>query len=104
VAFGLGHLRQHASEDPGLLARLAAAVQRRHAELAETAGLNQRVFEALTVIAAGGFAPREIAVGFSRVMQLQNDMDSARRTSLIRLGFSATDAQALSSLHTRNFM
>lgn len=104
VAFGLAHLRHHAGEDPGLLARLSVAVHRRHAELAETAGLNERVFEALTILAAGGFSPREIRVGFDRVMQLQTDMDSARRTSLVRLGFSEADAQALSLLHTRNFM
>ena len=104
VAFGLAHLRRHAVEDPGLLPRLSAAVHRRHAELAETAGLNERVFEALTIIAAGGFSPQQIGTGFTRVMQLQSDMDSARRTSLIRLGFSQTDAQALSQLHTRNFM
>jgi hypothetical protein len=104
VAFGLAHLRSHAAEDPGLLVRLSAAVHRRHAELAETAGLNERVFEALTIIAAGGFSPREIAEGFERVMQLQADMDSARRSSLIRIGFTEADAHALSQLHTRNFM
>jgi hypothetical protein len=104
VAFGLAHLKRHASEDAALLPRLTLAVQRRHAELAETAGLNERVFEALTVIAAGGFSPNEIGVGFNRVMQLQADMDSARRGSLERIGFSEADAQALSKLHTRNFM
>jgi hypothetical protein len=104
VAFGLAHLKRHASEDSGLLARLSVAVHRRHAELAETAGLNERVFEALTIIAAGGFSPSEIGVGFSLVLQLQADMDSARRGSLVRLGFSEADAQALSQLHTRNFM
>jgi hypothetical protein len=29
---------------------------------------------------------------------------AARRTSLVRLGFSDVEAQALSQLHTRNFM
>jgi hypothetical protein len=104
VAFGLAHLRRQAREDPGLLARLAAAVQRRHGELAQTAGLNERVFEALTIIAAGGFSPREIGAGFERVMQLQSDMDSARRASLQRLGFAESEARELSLLHTRNFM
>jgi len=104
VAFGLAHLRRHAAEDASLLSRLSNAVQRRHAELAQTAGLNERVFEALTVIAAGGFTPHEIGAGFQRVMQLQADMDSARQTSLLRLGFSETEAQSLSQLHTRNFM
>jgi hypothetical protein len=104
VAFGLSHLRRHAEEDPGLLARLTLAVHRRHAELADTAGLNALVFEALTVLAAGGFAPGQIRSGHLRVMQLQADMDQARRSALARLGFSADEAAALSGLHTRNFM
>lgn len=104
VAFGLAHLRRHAAEEPTLLARLARAMERRHAELAQTAGLNERVFEGLTVIAAGGFSPVEIARGHARVMQLQADMNHARRTSLAKLGFPEDEAAALSQLHTRNFM
>lgn len=104
VAFGLAHLRRHAQEDPALPARLAQAMHRRHAELAQTAGLNERVFESLTLMAAGGYAPHAIARGHARVMQLQADMDMARRTSLAKLGFPAEEAAALSRLHTRNFM
>ncbi|MGC1269017.1 MAG: hypothetical protein WA842_00295 [Croceibacterium sp.] len=104
VAFGLAHLRRHAAEDSALLPRLAAAMHRRHDELAQTAGLNARVFEALTVIAAGGFSPAQIGRGHAAVMHLQADMDSARRASLTKLGFAADEAEALSGLHTRNFM
>jgi hypothetical protein len=104
VAFGLSHLRRHAQDDPSLLGRLALAMERRHAELAHTSGLNERVFEALTIIAAGGFAPAQIAQGHRRVMALQADMDSARRISLNRLGFSPEQSATLSQLHTRNFM
>jgi hypothetical protein len=104
VAFGLAHLRRQANEDPSLLPRLAQAMQRRHAELAYTAGLNERVFESLLIIAAGGFAPSQIAQGHARVMQLQEDMDQARRLSLGKLGFTDAAAAALSQLHTRNFM
>ena len=104
VAFGLSHLRRHAREDPGLLSRLTLAVHRRHAELANTAGLNALVFDALTVLAAGGFAPAQIRSGHLRVMQLHADMDQARRGALAKLGFTAQEAAALSGLHTRNFM
>jgi hypothetical protein len=104
VAFGLAHLRRHAAEDATLRPRLAMAMQRRHAELAQTSGLNALVFEALTLIAANGYAPAKIARGHARIMQLQADMDQARRSSLIRLGFDAAEAEALSGLHTRNFM
>jgi hypothetical protein len=104
VAFGLAHLRRHAREDAALLPRLATAMRRRHAELQETAGLNARVFEGLTILAAGGFAPAQIAQGHARVMRLQAEMDQARRGHLEKLGFSPTEAAALSGLHTRNFM
>jgi hypothetical protein len=104
VAFGLAHLRRHAAEDPALLPRLAQAMRSRHAELAQTAGLNARVFEALTLVAAGGFAPRQIRKGHAQVQRLQAEMDHARRASLTKLGFPAVEAVRLSRLHTRNFM
>ncbi len=49
VAFGLAHLTRHAGEEPGLRARLAAAVERRHDALRHTAGLNEEVFDALVL-------------------------------------------------------
>jgi hypothetical protein len=104
VAFGLAHLRRHAAEDPRLLARLAQAMHSRHAELAQTAGLNARVFEALTLVAAGGFAPKRIGAGHAQVLRLQADMDQSRRASLAKLGFPPVEAAMLSQLHTRNFM
>jgi TusA-related sulfurtransferase len=104
VAFGLAHLRRHVREDSALLPRLAQAMRNRHAELAETAGLNERVFDALTIIAAGGFTPVQVALGHARVTQLQAEMDQARRASLVKLGFHDDQAAALSQLHTRNFM
>jgi len=86
------------------LAKLAMAMHRRHAELAQTAGLNERVFEALTVLAAGGFSSDEIRLGHRHVMQLQTDMDQARKASLTKLGFPPEEATSLSQLHTRNLM
>lgn len=104
VQLGLSHLARHASLDPTLHARLAAAVVRRHEALQTTAGLNQRVFDALVLLAAGSFEPGAIRVGFQRVLALQGDMDQGRRKRLARLGFAEEDAAALSALHTRNFM
>ncbi|MEZ4654047.1 MAG: hypothetical protein R3E12_10810 [Candidatus Eisenbacteria bacterium] len=104
VAFGLSHLKRHAEEDPTLRARLAQAVRDRHAALSDTAGLNQSVFDALVLIAAGSWDPQAIAGGFDRVAELQRQMDEGRRQRLLRLGFSAEQAADLSGLHTRNFM
>jgi hypothetical protein len=104
VAFGIGHLQYQISRDPKTLGRLAAAVDRRHAALSQTAGLNEEVFDALVVLAAGAWTPEAIAGGFAKVQRLKEDMDSGRRARLVKLGFSTGEAAALSSLHTRNFM
>ena len=104
VAFGLAHLQRQVSREPGLRARLAAAVERRHDALRQTAGLNEAVFDALVLLAAGSWEPDDIGAGFERVVGLQHDMDSGRRRRLERLGFATGEAEALSALHTRNFM
>ncbi|HVH29512.1 MAG TPA: hypothetical protein VM818_22330 [Vicinamibacterales bacterium] len=104
VAFGLAHLSQHLRTDPGLRPRLADAIHRRHEALRHTAGLNAEVFDALVLMAAGSWAPDALATGHRKVMQLTRDMDEGRRRRLERLGFDEHDAEALSALHTRNFM
>jgi hypothetical protein len=104
VAFGLAHLEEQLAAEPGLRDRLAAAVERRHSALASTAGLNQEVFDALVLLAAGSWEPAAIARGWSHVAALQADMDAGRQRRLLRLGFSSRQAEELSSLHTRNFM
>lgn len=104
VAFGMAHLASHAAQDPGLLDRLAAAIERRHTALQHTAGLNEEVFDALVLLAAGSWAPDDLARGWDRVVALKGAMDHGRQVRLRRLGFSAERAAALSGLHTRNFM
>ncbi len=104
VAFGLAHLAEHAEHDPSLRSRLRAAVEGRHAALQHTAGLNEEVFDALVLLAAGSFDPDALGRGHDAVVALRLDMDDGRQRRLRRLGFPADDAAALSSLHTRNFM
>jgi hypothetical protein len=104
VAFGVAHLRRHAGRNARLRERLALAVQRRHSTLQHTAGLNEEVFDALVLLAAGSWEPQAIGRGFDRVQALQADMDSGRRRRLEGLGFGAQEAADLSALHTRNFM
>jgi hypothetical protein len=87
-----------------LRARLVAAVERRHDALAQTSGLNDEVFDSLVLLAGGSLSPRAIGAGWRLVQELQRDMDVGRRRRLARLGFSAAEAEALSALHTRNFM
>jgi hypothetical protein len=104
VAFGMGHLQYAIALDPALKGRLASAAARRHDALAQTAGLNEEVFDALVILAAGGWEPDAIAAGFEKVQTLNREMTADRTSRLIKLGFAPDEAAALSNLHTRNFM
>lgn len=104
VAFGMGHLQYLIALDPSTRGRLASAINRRHDALAQTAGLNEEVFDALNLLAAGAWAPEAIARGFEKIQALKQEMDTDRRGRLVKLGFEEDEARLLSALHTRNFM
>lgn len=104
VAFGMAHLIRHIQLDPAMISRLAGAVHLRHAALQHTAGLNEEVFDALVLLAAGSWAPDDLLRGYQAVMLLQEEMDELRQRRLLKLGFSPQLASELSALHTRNFM
>ncbi|HEV7652655.1 MAG TPA: ferritin-like domain-containing protein [Actinophytocola sp.] len=104
VVFGMAHLVHQSTMDPGLKDRLRAAIHRRHEALTDTAGLNKDVFDSLVVLAAGSWSPTAVAAGHRRVQELQYTMDQGRRRRLTRLGFHPDEAEALSALHTKNFM
>jgi hypothetical protein len=104
VAFSMAHLERHLALEPHLRGRLAAAVEARHRALQHTSGLNDEVFDALVLTAAGELAPERVADGWLAVHDLQHEMADARAGRLIRLGFTAGEADTLASLHTRNFM
>jgi hypothetical protein len=104
VAFGMGHLQYMIARDPTTRGRLSAAINRRHDALAQTAGLNEEVFDALVLLAAGEWKSEVIARGFEKVQVLKQEMDMDRRGRMVKLGFSVEEASMLSALHTRNFM
>jgi hypothetical protein len=79
-------------------------VETRNDTLSGTAGLNEEVFDALILLAAGEFTPTAIATGYARVQTLMADMAEGRLARLLRLGFEGKTAQRLAALHTRNFM
>lgn len=83
---------------------MALAVHRRHDALSHTAGLNEEVFDALILLAAGEWTPEDLRVGWQRVQKLQRDMDDNRQKRLAKLGFDDNQAVSLSALHPRNFM
>jgi hypothetical protein len=104
VAFGMTHLMARLTIEPEFRTRLAHAVQSRNDALSATSGLNEEVFDALILLAAGEFTPTAIAAGYLRVQQLMRDMAEGRQARLEKLGFAQGEAQQLSALHTRNFM
>jgi hypothetical protein len=104
VAFGMSHLREHLNVNPSIRELLSNAVRRRHEMLRHTAGLNAEVFDALVLMAAGSWEAVDVARGHDRVAALIQEMHGGRSKRLMHLGFTDTEAEELSSLHTRNFM
>jgi hypothetical protein len=104
VAFGMAHLEYRLGVEPDYLSTLRAAVIGRHDALSTTAGLNEEVFDALVLLAAGALDHESIRSGFARVQALKRDMAAGRKARLTKLGFPAAEADSLSALHTRNFM
>ena len=104
VAFGMMHLLAHIQQEPHTRDRLAQAIQSRNDTLVHTSGLNEEVFDALVLLAAGEFTPAAILTGTIRVQELMRDMAAHRQARLEKLGFDEKTAQRLSALHTRNFM
>jgi hypothetical protein len=100
----MAHLREHVAQDPGILPKLANAVRRRHDVLQNTAGLNAEVFDALLLVASGGWDLSDLRRGHANMMGLLQEMDELRQTRMVHIGFSPPEAQELSALHTRNFM
>lgn len=104
VAFGMAHLEHRLSVQPDYQTSLRNAVEQRYDELAGTAGLNEEVFDALVLLAAGSLSPAAVARGHLAVQSLKREMAAGRKARLGRLGFERSEAERLAELHTRNFM
>lgn len=104
VHFGLSHVRHALAHDPSAYARLENAVRRRAATLAGVGGIPAAVQDALVVYAAGGVEPSRIARGHDAFRQLLQTMHDGRVKRLLHAGFTPAQADAISGLHTPNFM
>lgn len=104
VAFGMAHLEYRLRQDPGYQSALKAAIEQRYDTLSASAGLNEEVFDALILLAAGDTDAASVQRGFARVQRLKQEMATGRKARLVRLGFPNAEADRLSGLHTRNFM
>jgi len=104
VHFGLAHVRHGLLNDPKLYERLESAVRRRAAMLHGFGGVPPALQDALTILAAGGTEPRQVAEGHERFRNLLDTMHSSRIKRLEHAGFSSEQAETISRLHTPNFM
>jgi TusA-related sulfurtransferase len=102
--FGIAHVRHVLSVDPQAAGRLEAAVRRRAAALHGIDGVPAPIQDALTILASGGDEPGLVARGHEAFQQLLADMHEGRLKRLTHAGFTLDQAQALSELHTPNFM
>ena len=104
VHFGLAHIRYALSHDPSLYHRLEAAVRRRATTLAGVGSVPAPVQDALTILAAGGIDARSVGRGHEAFRDLLETMHQGRMKRLLHAGFNAEQAEAISALHTPNFM
>jgi len=104
VHFGLAHVRHALSHEPSLYQRLEDAVRRRAARLAGAGGVPEALQDGLTILAAGGTAPKAVARGHEAFRELMETMHANRMKRLEHAGFTPDQARMLSDLHTPNFM
>lgn len=104
VHFGLAHVRHALAHDASLYGRLEHAVRTRAATLAGIGGVPAPVQDALTLLAAGGTEPGQVARGHEAFRELLETMHESRMKRLLHAGFTAEQAEAISTLHTSNFM
>ena len=104
VHFGLIHVRHALAHDPSLYRRLEDAVRRRATTLAGISSVPAPVQDALTMLAAGGTDQKNIARGHEAFRDLLDTMHHSRIKRLLHAGFTPAQAEAISTLHTPNFM
>lgn len=100
----MAHLEHRLAARPDYQVKLRNAIELRFVALANTAGLNEEVFDTQVLLAAGELSPSAIGCGHAAVQQLKREMAAGRRARLTRLGFERSEAQRLADLHTRNFI
>ena len=104
VHFGLAHVRYGLANDPTLYSRLEGAVRRRAATLHGVGGVPAPLQDALTILAAGGVHPRDVARGHESFRELLETMHLSRIRRLEHAGLTSQQAETISQLHTPNFM
>ena len=104
VHFGLAHVRHALTHDPSLYRRLETAVRTRATTLAGVGSVPAPIQDALTMLAAGGTSPEQVAKGHEAFRELLETMHESRIKRLLHAGFTGEQAETISGLHTPNFM
>lgn len=104
VAFAMSQVQERLAADPGFRHQLILAVERRHQTLAATGGLSEALLDALVILASPAWTPEGIGTGYEAVVDLRREMDTGRQRRLLHLGFSRSEGEHVSALHTPNFM
>jgi TusA-related sulfurtransferase len=104
VHFALDHIRSVLQTDVGLKDSLYRAIANRASILSGMKGLNPLVEESLVILAAGGLSPDRLSSATKARIQLYETMHENRVRRLTAIGFSDREAEAVSQLHTPNFM
>ena len=102
VAYGIAHARERLAAEPQRAADLVAAAEERSAALQATSGTNPMVKEALAVLAARSSG--RLADGLRETDELYRSMHDHRVRRMLQIGLDKDTAEAISGLHTPNFM
>jgi TusA-related sulfurtransferase len=101
VAYGIAHVKHALAEEPGRVDDLVSAAEERSAVLQATSGANPLTLEALATLAGGSSG---IDGGFAEVQRLFREMHEHRVRRMLQAGLEREVAEAISHLHTPNFM
>jgi TusA-related sulfurtransferase len=102
VAYGIAHVRERLTAEPQRAQDLVGAAEERSAALQATSGANPMVKEALAVLASR--AHGGMAGGLRATDELYRSMHHHRIRRMLQIGLDRDTAEAISQLHTPNFM
>ena len=102
VAYGIAHARERLAAEPTKAHELVSAAEERASALQATSGANPMVKESLAILAARGTG--RIADGLEATEGLYRSMHAHRVRRMLQIGLDRPTAEAVSELHTPNFM
>jgi TusA-related sulfurtransferase len=102
VAYGIAHARERLAAEPQRAHDLVAAAEERASALQATSGANPMVKESLAILASRSSG--RFSEGLEATEGLYRSMDAHRVRRMLQIGLDRPTAEAISELHTPNFM